>query len=334
MARKKLSLIPGLVLAGAGATLALLVSGLADAISAITVAVVLGVGVGNIVKLPGWSRPGMRVASKQLLRVGIVLLGLRLVLSDLAALGPGILLVLVFVAAITVSGVVVLGRLLRVNRGLTLLASAGFAICGASAVVAAQGTVEADEEDVTAALGLVLLFGTLSIGLIPLAASMLGLSPPVAGAWVGLSVHDVGQAVATAELLGAEALEVAVVVKLGRVLLLAPVIVVLALLVRRDAAGSQRIGPRPKVVPLFVVGFLMAILLRSLDVLPEAVVTAAGTGERICFALALFAMGADVQLSRLRGLGLRPIVLGGSAWIGLAAIGLLAAILVQGAPAT
>lgn len=312
--------LPGLVAAFVAAAAAALVASLAAPLSPLPVAIVLGIAVGNTVPL-GRFAPGLGVAAKLVLRIGIALLGLRLVLADVASLGAPALLLVLGVTLVTFAGVVIGARRLGLSRGFGLLTAAGFAICGASAVAAAQGVVRADDEDVAAALANVMLFGTLSIGVLPLVASALGLTDAVAGAWIGAAVHDVGQVVATAGVVGDTALESAVVVKLGRVLLLGPVIVALGLLVRAGSDATE--GRRPPLLPWFVVAFLVAAAARSLDLVPSGVLDVAGTAERVAFAAALFALGTGVRFERLRALGVRPMFLGTAAWLLIAVVSLV-----------
>lgn len=317
-------------MAGAGAAIAVAVSDMIEAVSSVTVAVGLGILAANLVALPELSMPGLAFAGKQLLRVGVVLLGFRLVVGDVLTLGPTALLLVGAMAVATLTGVIVVGRLLGVSQALCLLTGTGFAICGASAVAAAQGAVDAEEEDVTAALGLVLLFGTLSIAVLPLASSLLELPAAISGAWIGAAVHDVGQSVAAAEMVGNDALEVAILVKLARVLLLGPVLVVLSVLIRRKARHESESKARPPIVPLFVGGFMLAVGVRSVGVIPEYGLTAIGLAERICFAFALFSLGTDVRLGRLRALGWRPLALGSLAYVAVALMGLGGAVAVLG----
>ena len=321
--------VPGLTLAAVGAVVALLVANLGATTPPSAVAVVLGIVVGNMVTIPEGAHPGIRVASKHVLRVGVVFLGFRLVLEDVIALGPAALVLVTCVAGGTLAGIMLLGRLMQVGRKMSMLTGTGFAICGASAVAAAQGTVEAEEEDVAAALGLVLLFGTLSIGILPLAATLLDLPSEVAGAWIGAAIHDVGQAVAAAEIVGGDALEVAILIKLGRVLLLGPVIVVLALMVR-VRKGSTEGGGAARFLPWFVVGFVVAVGLRSLEVVPTGALSSIALAERASFGVALFALGTEVRWRRLRALGWRPIAVGAIAWLALALVGLIGGMFVIG----
>lgn len=312
--------MPGLAAAFVAAAVAAVIASSADPLSPLPVAVVLGIVVGNTVSL-GRFAPGLGVAAKIVLRVGIALLGLRLVLGDVAALGAPALLLVLAVTVVTFFGVVVGTRRLGLSHGFGLLTAAGFAICGASAVAAAQGVVRAEDEDVAASLANVMLFGTVSIGVLPLVASALGLTDAVAGAWIGAAVHDVGQVVATAGVVGDEALEAAVVVKLGRVLLLGPVIILLGLMVRAGAEATEQ--RRPPLLPWFVVAFLVAAAARSLDLVPTAVLDGAGTIERFAFAAALFALGTGVRFDKLRALGVRPLLLGLAAWLLIAVVSLV-----------
>lgn len=311
---------PGLATALLGAGLATALAAPVEAVSALPVAVVLGMLVGNTVRLPDRLRPGLQTASRRLLRAGIVLLGLRLALGDVAALGLPALGVVVAVSAATLAGVAALARAAGLRSDLGLLTGAGFAICGASAVAAAQSVLAADEEHVASAMANVMAFGTLSIVVLPLVAALLGMPDPLAGAWFGASVHDVGQTVATAGSVSEAALEAAVVVKLTRVLLLGPVLVTLGLLVRRR--GALPGGQRPALVPAFVVAFVAASLLRTSGLVPDTALVAAGWLEQAMFGAALVALGTEVRWARLRGLGLRPLLVGALAWALIALLAL------------
>ena len=156
---------PGLVLSLLAATMALLVARVAPAVSPLLVAIVLGILATNIRPLPERLSPGLAVASKRLLRMGIVLLGLQLVLADIAALGVRMVVAVALIVAFGFAGTLMAGRALGVPPMQRLLVAAGFSICGAAAVAAVDGVVEADEEDVASAIALVVLFGTAMIAL-------------------------------------------------------------------------------------------------------------------------------------------------------------------------
>lgn len=316
-------MLPGLSLVAAVSALAWGASTVVDALSPLVAGLVLGAVVTNTVGLPDRIAAGTRVAARSLLRLGIVLLGLRLSLGDLAGLGLDGLVVVAAVVTVTFVGTRWIARRCGVSDDLGLLVATGYSICGASAIAAMDGVVGADEEEVAYAVSLVTLCGTLSIGVLPLLGSLAGVEGATFGTWVGGAVHDVGQVVATAAHGGGDALAAATVVKLTRVVLLAPLVALVAIRARSrtPAAAGER---RPPIVPLFVAGFLMAIAVRSSGVLPATSLATAATVEKILLTAALVALGTGVDVRRLRRLGGRPLAVGMAAWVlvaGSAAIG-------------
>jgi uncharacterized integral membrane protein (TIGR00698 family) len=266
---------------------------------------------------------GVTFAAKRLLRVGVVLLGLRLSLGDVLALGPRGVLVVGCTVVATFFGTQWLGRRLGLSRDLSLLVATGYSICGASAIAAVEGATDADEEEVAAAIGLVTLFGSLAIVVLPILATPLGLTDEGFGAWVGASVHDVAQVVATASGAGASIVAIAVVVKLTRVVLLAPLVAGVNLHRRREAHDD---GGRPPLMPLFVALFLVAVALRSTEWLPAEMISTGRELEGWTLTAALVGLGAGVRIDRLRRLGPRPLVLGAAAWLVVAGVSYLGVI--------
>ncbi|MFA9564930.1 MAG: YeiH family protein [Acidimicrobiales bacterium] len=311
---------PGLVLLLVGAVVAWALSLGIPALSPLVMGVIVGAVVANTVTLPEQMAPGVTFGARSLLRVGIVLLGFRLSLGDLAALGSDGLLVVAVVVSATFIGTQAMARVMGVPGDLGLLVATGYSICGASAIAAVDGVIQADEEETAYAVGLVTLCGSLSIAVLPALAGPLGLAGEAFGTWVGGSVHDVGQVVATAAQDSEEAVAAATVVKLTRVVLLAPMIALIAFRRRRQitAAGGQGESAganHPPLVPLFVVGFLAAILLRSTGVIPESGLDAIKVAEKVFLTIALVGLGMGVRFDRLRRLGGRPLMLGLAAWV-------------------
>ena len=315
---------PGLVLVAVATAAALTLARFVPDLNASTVAVVLGALVSNL----GWHRlrlhAGTRFAAHRLLRVAIVLLGLQLALPQLARLGAGGLGVVLVTVAATFTGTQLLGRALGIPAARALLVATGFSICGASAVAAMEPAAGGDKEDTAVAVALVTLCGTLAIVLLPALRGPLGLDPAAFGSWVGASVHDVGQTVATANRVPG-ALTAAVVVKLSRVVLLAPLVAgVAAARRRRDRAevgpGPVTSGRRPPLVPLFVVGFLLAIALASTGWLPTAALHGAKTVQQVLLVAALFGLGTGIHLPTLRRTGARVVLLGLGSWLIVASV--------------
>lgn len=319
--------LPGLLLVVVLAAAAWSLSAFVGALSPIVVGIVLGALVANTVGVPERCVVGTKLAARSLLRLGIVLLGLRLSLGDLAGLGPDGLVVVAAVVMVTFAGTQWIARRLGVSDDLGLLVATGYSICGASAIAAMDGVVGADEEEVAYAISLVTLCGTLSIAVLPLLGSLVGADGATFGTWVGGAVHDVGQVVATAAQGGDDALEAATVVKLTRVVLLAPLVALVAIRTRRGrtaVVGEQR----PPIVPLFVMGFLVAIGVRSTGVLSAGSLEVAATVEKVLLTAALVALGMGVDIGRLRRLGGRPLALGMVAWILVAGSAALGTVLV------
>ncbi|MGO0603915.1 YeiH family protein [Brevibacterium linens] len=229
------SLLPGLAVAAVATAVAWPISMLAPVLSPLLVAIVLGILLGNLVpNLPEAFMPGLNFAAKPLLRLGIVALGAQVVLGDILDLGW---LVLVLAAVIVAAGIVsalALAGPLKVDRPLAVLIGSGFGICGAAAVAGVESTLKSKKEDVAAAIGLVVLFGTLMIAIVPGLSTAIGLSPETAGMWGGAATHEVAQVVAIGGIIGPAALEIAVLVKLARVIMLAPTVAVFSYAVRRS----------------------------------------------------------------------------------------------------
>ncbi|MFJ3529797.1 YeiH family protein [Streptomyces sp. NPDC090132] len=329
---------PGLALACIGLGLAEGVHALLPAVPMLTAAVVLGVvaahlpGVRPFVR--GRGRAGLSTAGKRLMRAGIVLLGLKLSVGDVLGLGWATVAMVFGVVLVAFFGIWWLGRKLGLPGDQPLLIATGYSICGASAISAVSGALGKEEDDerlaadVATSVALVTLCGTLAIAVLPLLHHPLGLDTVQFGRWVGAGVHDVGQVVATAQTAGPTALGEAVLVKLIRVAMLAPLVAGVAVAYGRRVRGvadggqgdrRQAGGRRPAVVPLFLIGFLAMTALRSTGRLPAGVLDAAATAQELLLAAALFGLGTAVHLPTLARSGARTAVLGLASWVVIAA---------------
>ena len=317
--------LPGIGLAAAAALVAWALHLVVPAVPVLTASVLLGIAVGQVRParrlLDGVLAPGTTFAAKRLLRVGVVLLGLKLSLVDVASLGWTTVVAVVAILAATFGVTWSLGRWARLPGDQPLLLAAGFSICGASAIGAMSAVTRDRGKDAATPVALVTLCGTAAIAVLPLAGRALGLTDLQFGAWTGASVHDVGQVVATAQTAGATALAIAVAVKLTRVLMLAPVVAITSAVVRRRGGAT---GARPPLVPLFVAGFLAAVVVRTVVPLPEAVVTGADVVQTALLAVALFGLGTGVRLERLARTGGRAVAVGLASWVFIAALSLVA----------
>nr|WP_251018895.1 putative sulfate exporter family transporter [Streptomyces sp. ISL-11] len=314
-------------MAAVGVAVAWAVHLLVPAVPMLTAAVVLGIAAAHTpgvrARVRGAGRPGLTLAGKRLMRIGIVLLGLKLGLDDVLGLGWATVAMVAGVVAATFFGTLWLGRRLGLRGDQPLLIATGYSICGASAIGAVSEVSGSDEEDVATSVALVTLCGTLAIAVLPLLHHPLGLDDAQFGRWVGAGVHDVGQVVATAQTAGPAALTDAVLVKLMRVAMLAPLVAAVALSVRarRAASGAPSGAPsgkRPALVPLFVLGFLAMVAVRTTGQVPSGVLDVAQHAQELLLAAALFGLGSAVHLPTLTRTGGRVAALGLCSWVVIA----------------
>jgi uncharacterized integral membrane protein (TIGR00698 family) len=342
-------LLPGLAVALGGLALAAVANAVLPVVPLLTFCIVIGVILGQLPSLrgafDGALRPGLALASRRVLRIGIVLLGLKLSLTDIAELGAPTLIAVVIVVLLTFSGTWLLGRLARLPGDEPLLVASGFAICGVSAIGAMAAVTRSKSSEIAVPAALVTLCGSLAIAVLPLLQVPLGLSDLQFGAWAGASVHDVGQVVAVAQTAGASALALAVAVKLTRVVLLAPLVFGVGLYRRvqgrrvqgaRVQAGCQTVAPdataaaSPPLVPLFVLGFLATMLARTVLDVPEGVLRTADAAQTVLFGVALVALGSSIRIASLVRTSGRSLAVGLASWVLVAVLAWAAVMITTG----
>ncbi|MEM0980371.1 MAG: putative sulfate exporter family transporter [Cyanobacteria bacterium P01_H01_bin.58] len=313
--------LPGLLLTSGVAGLAILLSqilGIRE-LNPLLLAVLLGMGCRCFWQASYAYRPGIQFAMKRVLRLAVILLGLRLSTGEILSVGSVGLIVLVLSATSTFYVTCWLGRCLNISRKLTQLIAAGTSICGASAVVATNAAIESSEEDMTYAIAAVTGFGTLAMLSYPLLATLLGLSPQIFGIWCGISIHEVAQVIATAFQQGNISGELATVTKLARVLLLIPMLLSLSC---QNSRGGLRQGSSSVHMPWFVLCFCGLVTINSLNIVPETIKAVVLTGNQFLLCVALAAMGLETNLRQLKQIGLKPIYLAGFSWIFLSLLSL------------
>ncbi|PQZ94732.1 putative sulfate exporter family transporter [Arthrobacter sp. MYb227] len=298
---------PGLLACIIGGVVAMGLAKLIPGMSALLIAILLGAIWRNLLPVPDMILPGVAVSSKKLLRTGIVLLGLQLALSQILALGPGVLLVVVLCVGITFGLTLLIGGWLGIDLPQRLLIAAGFSICGAAAVAATEGATKAKQDQVATAIGLVVLFGTLMIPIVPALGALLGMEDDAIGMLIGASTHEVAQVVAAGGAVSSSALAVAVTVKLARVVTLAPMIAGVSMYMNKKHAVEG--AKKPPIVPLFVLGFIAMMLVRTTGILPDSVLEFAKLAQTFLLAAAMFGLGLGVHIKSLMRSGSRSLVL-------------------------
>lgn len=277
------------------------------AISPLFFSMVLGIIAGNSMD---WRRgkEAATFASRKCLRLGVVFLGFQISIDKFIEVGFRGL----FAVIIIVTGVFLAIRLASSRFGLSgslsTYIAGGFAICGATAIAAISSVRKGEDRDVSYAVALVALCGTLSVFVIPPLARFFELSDATAGAWIGAAVHDVGQVIASASLISPVALESAVIVKLTRVVLLIPLVLLLA-------RGSASTSSMRKATPTFVFAFVALALIVNALSLPESIIDLGKESSKVLLSIGLFGMGLAVKWAQIKALGARPLALGLGAWV-------------------
>jgi uncharacterized integral membrane protein (TIGR00698 family) len=279
--------------------------------------------------------PGLRFASQRVLRFGIILLGARLSLAEIARIGlPATGLIVVTMAA-SFAIVLLAARLVRVEGRLAVLIAVGSAVCGNTAIVATAPVIGARAREVAYAVATITLFGTMAVFLYPTIGRALALPQPQFGLWAGVAVHDTSQVIATSAAYGPGALDVATVVKLIRNALMAPLLVLIATVWAtrgEGAGGATRLGVR-RAVPLFVLGFLALAALRTLGVIDADQAATLDLVARTLILVALAAVGMSIHLGELRETSWRPLAIGFAVAL-VIGLGSLVAIMTLGLGAT
>jgi uncharacterized integral membrane protein (TIGR00698 family) len=319
----------GLVAAVAVAVAARVATGFLPAIVAeVTIAILIGIVIATIAgpRIAPLTL-GLAFASQRILRLGIILLGARLSLGEIARIGLPATGVIVITMTVSFAIVLLVSRFVQVDGRLAILIAVGSAVCGNTAIVATAPVIGARARDVAYAVATITLFGTLAVFLYPIVGRALALPQPTFGLWSGVAVHDTSQVIATSAAYGPQALDVATVVKLIRNALMAPLLVLIATgwaARGPDALGSARRGVRGS-VPLFVLGFLALAGLRTIGVLDVQQAASLDLIARSLILVALAAVGMSIRVGELRETSWRPLAIGFSVAL-LVGIGSLVAI--------
>jgi len=306
------SRLPGMLLAALLAVLANAATPLLAAAgvvaSPMVVALLLGLVLAQFVAMPARVQPGLEWACRPLLRFAIILLGLRIGLPQVAAVGAGGLLAVSALVTVTLGGGYWISRRLGLSRDQSWLLASGHAICGAAAVAAADSVLKAKGRDVTQALTMVTLFGTVAMLALPVLGSWLQLSADDYGFWVGGAIHEVAQAVAAGFALGPECGESASVIKLVRVAHLLPLgLCLTAVVARRNRAGSGGNGRGRIVVPWFVLGFAAVAAIDAAGFVPASIAQPLRTLCAFAMTVAMAALGLKSSLRDVAKAGWRPL---------------------------
>ena len=261
------------------------------------------------------------------MRIGVALLGAQVSVLSLKAIGIKGVITVILVVSFTIFGILALSKLFKMTGELGLLIGVGFGVCGATAVAAIRPQTRATQEETSYAIGLISLCGTLSIFVLPFLGHLMGLSDQTFGAWAGAAVHDVGQVIATASVWSDDAVKSAVVIKLARVCLLAPIVLILSIRHRRyltSQGESATNSAKVPLIPFFVLGFIAVAILQNTIDLPTRLHDDIVLTSKLLLGAGLVALGSGVRWKSIRAIGPRPMLMGMIAWVIVGGVSLAA----------
>ena len=307
--------------------------------SPMIVGIILGMLYANSLRnhLPETWVPGIQFCSKKILRIGIILYGFRLTFQGVMSLELHDMLVDLIIVAVTICGGIYLGKLLKMDRGIALLTSIGSGICGAAAILGAESTIKAKPYKTAVSVSTVVIFGTISMFLYPFLYrnGFCALTPDQMGIYTGATLHEVAHVVGAGDAMGNGISDSAIIVKMIRVMMLAPVLVVMSFMLARTAVKSVVNGgrngggvapSRGKItIPWFAFGFLAVIGFNSLDLLPHAVVDGINQVDTFMLTMAMTALGTETSIEKFKKAGAKPFVLATILYVWLLAGGYLLA---------
>lgn len=303
-------------------------------LSPLIVGIVAGAIYGNALRdgMPESWAAGVNFSARKLLRIAVAFFGLRVSLQEIAQVGlPGLAESVLIVVSTLAIGTWAGMKIMKLDRDTALLTAAGSAICGAAAVLAFESTLQSKPHKSAMAVGSVVLFGTLSMFLYPVLfkAGWLHLDTVGAGLFFGGTIHEVAQVVGAASNVSPEATHIATIVKMTRVMLLVPVLLVVGMWVNRSprsAAAAAKDGkqhaPRKLAIPWFALGFLAFVVINSLHVLPENATNTLNMLDTFALTMAMTALGIETRIAQIRQAGPRALTTGFILYVWLIAGGL------------
>lgn len=311
--------IPGLLLIFLISLTARFLGAVFPSIGGVIFALLFGIIIRNSLELKEMYIPGIKVVVKTWLKVAIVLLGATLSFSSIIDIGTHSIIVILLVVIGGISVTLLVGKLLKIDRMLSLLIGVGTSICGATAISVVKGVIQAKESVVAYAISTIFFFNILATFLYPVLGQWLQLSTLQLGIWAGTSIHDTSSVVAVGYLLGDEVGEVATTVKLVRTLFILPLVLAISFIMVRKGEGTTTLKGA---FPFFVLGFLFMSGLYSVGFISEAASSYIGLIAKYLIVMVMAGVGLQVRWKNIRSLGIKPFITGfiASVFVGIVSL--------------
>lgn len=280
-------------------------------IGAVAIAIILGVILSNSLKISTKFSAGITYSEKSILAFAIALMGINLDLNLLSSLGISAILLIIFSMILTILTAIFIGKLLNVDKKCALIMGIGNGVCGSSAIAATKDIVQAQDKTVGISVAIVNLLGTIGIFLVPAIALLLGLNDIDSGILVGNTLQAVGQVVAGGFAISDSAGQSATIVKMGRVLMLTPLILVL-LIVLKDNLKQNSIKSKSilKNIPMFIIGFVLLSIIASLQILPNSTIDIISNISEYTLIIAMAGIGLNITFSSIKQNGKKALIVG------------------------
>ena len=309
--------IPGILLTIALAVLGNFASALVPMglISGSVFALLIGMALNPIVSRYKVFSSGVKLVSKQVLRLGIILMGLTLSFGQVLAVGGYSLIVMTFTLLAAFGGGYLLGKAFGMHWQLSGLIAAGTGICGGSAIAAIAPTIEAEDKDIAYAISATFIFDIVMVILFPIAGRYFGMSDMGFGLWAGTAVNDTSSVMAAGYAFSDAAGAFAMIVKLTRTLSIIPTVLVFSLIHQRLKYGKAQPGQKTrvslkKIFPFFILLFLGMVAIRSIGIVPSVISDNVGTVSKFLMVMALGAIGLKTNFLEVSRSGFKPMVHG------------------------
>ena len=312
-----LNKVYGLSLVAAIAALAVFISLIpfikSFAISPLVIGILLGIIIANSIRqfIPSSFLPGIVFSTKTLLRIAIVFYGFQITFQQIASVGlEGLSLSIIMLSSTMILGVLLGIKILKIDKHTAILIASGSAVCGAAAVLATEDVLKSEPHKTAIAVGTVVLFGTVSMFLYPIMykSGLLSMDSSQFGLYVGGSIHEVAQVVAAGGAIDVVSTDTAIIVKMTRVLLIAPLLLVLGLFLS-TLHRTENHKKTKLVIPWFAVLFIVVAGFNSLQLLPRTLVSSINVIDTFLLTMAMTALGLETHLSKFKQSGLKPLLL-------------------------
>jgi len=290
--------------------------------SPLVVGILLGIIYANSVrsKVPEGFQVGIIFSAKKILRLAIVLYGFRITFQAIYDVGlEGVLISTLIVVTTFVIGTLVGMKIFKLDRDTSMLTASGSSVCGAAAVLATEPVLKAEPHKSAVAVSTVVFFGTLSMFLYPViyTSGILDLDPSQFGIYIGATIHEVAQVVAVGGAYGGVVADNAVIVKMTRVMLIAPMLIILGFILAKYLSNSNSSEKQSFVIPWFAVGFVVMSGINSLNIIPTDYTNYIVQLDTFLLTMAMTALGMETNISKFKDVGLRPLYTAGIMFIWL-----------------